>query len=95
MTMTGTAIGMTGAAARFTTTTMFTCPIRPSHHAATILRIGLQAVRARALDPEESAASAVSVDREALAVSVVSGVQAESAVPAESADQGELAVSAV
>ena len=44
MTMTGTAVGQMTAtvAVRFTTTIMFTYPIRRFHHAATILRTDLR-----------------------------------------------------
>jgi len=91
--MIGTAIGQMAVAVRFTTTTMFTSPIRRSHqHAATILQdLRLQTARGESAGLAvwaalvESAGPGQSVDRGELAGQAVSGVQGESA------GQGELA----
>lgn len=93
--MTGTAVGQMAAAVRFTTTTMFTCPIRRSHHAATAtirLDLRLATVRGESVVRVESAASVERVESEGRAESVAQGVSAE---PGESVDQGELAGQAV
>jgi hypothetical protein len=89
--MTGTAVGQM-AAVRFTTTIMFTCPIRRSHHAATATiqqDLRLQTVRVESAGRVELAARVESAGR------VESVAQAVSADPAESVDQGELARQAV
>jgi hypothetical protein len=90
--MTGTAVGQMAAAVRFTTTTMFTCPIRRSHHAATATiqqDLRLQTVRGESAGRVESAGPAESVGR---VESVAQGVSAD---PGEPVDQGELAGQAV
>jgi len=84
--MTGTAVGQMAAAVRFTTTTMFMCPIRRSRHAATATiqpDLRLQTVRGESVGQVESAGRAESV------------AQGGSADPAEPVDQGELVGQAV
>ena len=90
--MTGTAVGQMAAAVRFTTTTMFTYPIRRSHHAATatILQdLRLQTVRG------ESAGRVESVGRVESAGRVESVAQGVSADPGQPVDQGVSAGQAV
>lgn len=98
--MTGTAVGQmaTAAAVRFTTTTMFTCPIRRSHHGATILQdLRLQTVRGESAGPVVSAGLVVSADLvESAGPEESVGLEesadpGESAGPGESVDRGELA----
>ena len=94
------------AAVRFTTTTMFTYPIRRSHHAATAtilqdLRLPTVRVesagRVESVERVESAGRAASAERVESAGRVESAVLVESvarevsADPGESVDQGELA----
>jgi hypothetical protein len=96
--MTGTAVGQMAAAVRFTTTTMFTCPIRRSHHAATATiqqDLRLQTVRGESAGRVESAGPAESVGRVESAGRVESVAQGVSADPGEPVDQGELAGRAV
>jgi len=84
--MTGTAVGQMAAAGRSITTTMFTCPIRRSRHAATATiqpDLRLQTVRGESVGQVESAGRAESV------------AQGVSADPAEPVDQGELVGQAV
>ena len=84
--MTGTAVGQMAAAVRFTTTTMFMCPIRRSRHAATATiqpDLRLQTVRGE---------SAGRVELAGRVESVALGVLAD---PAEPVDQGELVGQAV
>ena len=90
--MTGTAVGQMAAAVRFTTTTMFTCPIRRSHHAAIILQdLRLQTVPGESAGPGqrvgrgELADLGQSADRGELADQAVSGVPGELAGLGESA----------
>src|SRR5271168_2904476 len=86
MTMTGTAVGQMAVAVRFTTTTMFTCPIRRSHHAATILQdLRLQTVLVESAGRVELVAQGVSADP---GESVDPGGSAD---PGGSVDRGELA----
>jgi hypothetical protein len=83
--MTGTAVGQMAAAVRFTTTTMFMCPIRRSRHAATATiqpDLRLQTV------PGESVGQVELAGR----VESVAQVLAD---PAEPVDQGELVGRAV
>jgi hypothetical protein len=96
--MTGTAVGQMAGAVRFTTTTMFMCPIRRSRHAATATiqpDLRLQTVRGESVGQVESAGRAESAGRVELAGRVESVAQGVLADPAEPVDQVELVGQAV
>jgi hypothetical protein len=98
--MTGTAVGQMAAAGRSTTTTMFTCPILRSHHAATATiqqDLRLRTVRVESagqvewVGQVESAGRAESAGQAESAGRVEWVAQGVSADPGVSVDQGELA----
>jgi len=96
--MTGTAVGQMAAAGRSTTTTMFTCPIRQSHHAATATiqqDLRLRTVRVEPAGRVESAGQVESAGRAESAGRVEWVAQGVSADPGVSVDPGELAGQAV